>query len=104
MTRQITITRSDTGESRTLNIRALKRKEIKTLSGLGYSYIGCVPKMETAGEAVDKALEAVLDEQTLAFLDECDNSAVKDTWRAVLKETYGDKDEEKNLSATTSGT
>jgi hypothetical protein len=102
--RKITVTREDTNESRDIKIRPLKRKEIRALTNCGYNYLGCVPAMETAQEAVDQALNMVMSEDDLAFIDECPTSATQDLWRAVLKETYGSKDEEKNSSATTSGT
>jgi hypothetical protein len=49
-------------------------------------------------------LEMVLTDDEQLFLDECENDQAMKCWRALLKETYGSKDEEKNLSATGSGT
>ena len=98
-----TFTRSDTGEKRKINIRALKRKEIRSLKNVGYNYVGCVPTIETLEETIDRALDLALSENDLEFLDECDNQEAQRCWNELLKETYGSKDEEKNSSATTSG-
>lgn len=102
--RHVTFTRADTGETRMIAIRALKRKEIRGLKNVGYNYVGCVPTVETLEETVDRALGLVLSENDLEFLDECDNKESQRCWNELLKETYGSKDEEKNSSATTSGT
>ena len=102
--RKTIFTRGDTGETRQVEIRALKRKEIRSLKDCGYNYLGCVPSLETAEEAIDKALGMVLSQNDLDFLDECDNQEAQRCWKELLKETYGSRDEEKNSSATTSGT
>jgi hypothetical protein len=102
--RTITVKNNETGKSKKIKIRSLKRKEIRALTHCGYNYLGCVPAMETAQDSVDLALEMVMSEEDLAFIDECPAAATQDLWRAVLKETYGSKDEEKNSSATGSGT
>lgn len=102
--RKETFTRADTGDKRQIEIRALKRKEIRELKDCGYNYLGCVPTVDTAEEAIDRALGLVLSENDLEFLDECDNQEAQRCWKELLKETYGSKEEEKNLSATTSGT
>lgn len=102
--RKVTFTRADTGETRQIKIRSLKRKEIRELKDCGYNYIGCVPTIETLEATVDRALNTVLSQEDLEFLDECENKESQRCWNELLKETYGDKEEEKNLSATTSGT
>lgn len=94
--REISVIRSDTGEERRISLRALKRKEIRQLQEFGYTYLGCVPKYETAQRVVDDALDLVLSKEDQAFLDECDSRQAKDVWQALLKETYGDLEEEKN--------
>lgn len=99
-----TFTRDDTGETREIKIRALKRKEIRDLSDYGYDYAKCIPGLDVAHDAVDKSLSMVLTDEDLCFLDECDNREQIRCWQELLKETYGSEDEEKNLSATTGGT
>lgn len=94
--RKVTVKQSDTGKERDINICSLKRKEIKELSDYGYTYLGCVPTLETAQDTVDKGLGYVLSEEDQAFLDECDNSEFKRLWNELLKETYGDPKAEKN--------
>ncbi len=102
--RTVTVKRNDTGEECEIEIRSLKRKEIKALKDLGYNYLGCVPKYDTAEDSVDKALEFVLSEDEQKFLDECENSETVKVWKELLKETYGDKGEEKNSKTTTDTT
>jgi hypothetical protein len=102
--RTITVKNDETGKSKKIKIRALKRKEIRALGHCGYSALGCNPQIETAKDCVDMALEMVLTDDEQLFLDECENDQAVKCWRALLKETYGSKDEEKNLSATGSGT
>lgn len=109
--RTVEIERSDTGEKRTIKVFALKRKQIRALSDRGFTPLGFFPPGDNEREivqamvaATEDALETVLSDDDLAFLDECDNLAAKKVWDALYKETYGDKDEEKNSSATTSGT
>ena len=102
--RTTTIKRNDTNETLDISLRPLKRREIRELAPFGYTYLGCSPKFETAQDAVDKSLEMVLTKKEQKFLDECDARTIKDVWSELLKETYGDRDEEKNLLNTTAGT
>jgi len=94
--RTVTVKNHDTKEERQIHLRPLKRKEIRSLKDCGYTYLGCVPSLETAYDTVDKALDLVLSDDALAFLDECSNSEAKLVWEGILKETYGDREEEKN--------
>lgn len=102
--RNITITRSDTGDTRKADIRPLKKKEIKKLKDHGYSILGCLPTYAQSDDAVEKGLALVLDKDCLDFLEDCDPKEIKRVWTEMLKETYGDKDEEKNSGNTTDGT
>jgi len=102
--RDVTITRSDTGLTCKAVVRPLKKKEIKELKSYGYSILGCMPTYAQCDDAVDKGLELVLDKEALEFMEECDAKETKRVWSEMLKETYGDKDEEKNSGNTTDGT
>lgn len=96
--------REDTGETRKIQIRALKKKEIRSLKEYGYGSFFFKPDGEHPDDAIDKALEAVLSAEELEFLDECGNTESTRAWKEMLKETYGAKEEEKNSPATTGGT
>jgi len=89
---------------REITIRPLTKKEIKLLKPLGYSYLGCQPLMTDLEGVIDTALDIAIDPESIEYLD---GQAMKDTrtvWRELLKETYGDKDEEKNSQSTGDGT
>lgn len=101
--RHVDFTRSDTGKTRVVEIRALKRREIRDLKDVGYNCTGCLPQLETADDTVDRGLQTVLSRDDLDFLEECDNQETIRCWQELLKETYGSRDEEKNLSATSGG-
>ena len=102
--RKVTIERSDTKETLDIQMRPLKKKEIKKLKDYGYSILGCMPTYAQSDDAVDKGLELVLDKDAMDFLDDCDPKEIKRVWSEMLKETYGDKDEVKNSKTTTAGT
>ena len=96
--REITI------DGREICIRPLTRREIKGLKKYGFSMLGCVPKFETIDEAIDEGFSLVLAPDEIAFLDDQPAEATKSVWTAILKETYGAEDEEKNLPSTSGGT
>ena len=102
--RDVTITRSDNGKTHKTVIRKKKKKEIKKLKSCGYSILGCMPTYAQSDDAVDKGLAQVFNKETLAFIEECDAKETKRVWSELLKETYGEKEEEKNSGNTTDGT
>lgn len=79
---------------RTFKVRSLKRKEIKALRKQGFILIDLKP--ENAEEAQDKVFEMVFGPDDIAAIDEMDNRDVMILWRAILAETYGAPEEEKN--------
>lgn len=81
---------------RKIEVRSLTRGEIKSLKDCGYTCLGCVPDLKTADAAQEKALEKVLSSDDITFLDERPNRDSTEVWKGILKETYGDPDEEKN--------
>jgi len=89
---------------RTFEIRALTRGEIKDLSDYGFTYLGCPIVPDQAVEVQDKILAMQLSADDITFLDQCSNRQVTDLWIEIMKETYGDPDETKNLSGTSDGT
>ena len=85
-----------------IEIRGLKRKEIKSLGKHGYYRSRFVPLVgddvppEAMDEAVDAVLDKVLTKDDMKALDECEPRWTNEVWLGVIKETYGAPDEEKN--------
>lgn len=92
-------------------IRGLKRSEIRgPLKQYGFrTMMWLIPEREEDGkklpdldlveEGQDAVLSLVLGEETVSEIDEAGgNAALKEAFVAITRETYGDKDEEKNLS------
>lgn len=78
-----------------IEVRGLKRKEVKALNREGIYLTELTPRQ--AEEAMDKVFDMVFSEAELARIEEAPNVAVMDVWQGVLKETYGAPDEEKNF-------
>lgn len=77
-----------------IEIRGLKRKEVKALKKEGIHLTELSPRQ--AEDAMDRVFEMVFSEADLARIDEAPNKNVMNVWTGVLKETYGAPDEEKN--------
>jgi len=103
--RKITIAGKD------YDVRGLKRSEIRgQLKQYGFkTMMWIIPEKEENGKKVPDldliedgqalALELVLGPDKVAEIDEAGgNAALKEAFIALSKETYGDKDEEKNSS------
>jgi len=100
MVKNMRIVRTDSG--RQFNVRGLTRGEVKRLradDGISLTNITA----ENAEAALDKVLELVLSEHEVHELDDLPNRVAMDVWLAVLAETYGSRDEEKNLSRSGNG-
>lgn len=85
---------------RSFEIHPLTRGQIKELKDFGFSYFACRPTLDQANEAMDAAFDIVLSDEDKSFLDDL---PVKDSfsiWKAILAETYGGGDDEKNSKAT----
>ncbi len=86
---------------REVEVRGLKRKEIKALKEYGYYRSRFTPPGGDAEpEALDAAMDAVIDKiltkDDLKALDDCEPRWTSEVWLAIIKETYGAADEEKN--------
>ncbi len=85
-----------------IEVRGLKRKEIKPLKKYGYFRSRFVPVIDDGddGQGLDEAVDAVLDKvlskDDLKALDDCEPRWTNEVWLAVIKETYGAPEEEKN--------
>ncbi len=80
-----------------LEIRGLKRKELKKLRKYGYKNTSFSPAEDVdLDEAIDKILELVLTKTELDLLDDAEPRHANEAWLAIIKETYGDPAAEKN--------
>jgi len=79
---------------KSFNVRGLTRGQIKKLRKDGINLVTLT--RENADEVVDKVFGLVFDAETVDVIDDMPNSAAMELWQAVLKETYGAWDEEKN--------
>ncbi len=85
----------------TLSVRGLTRNEVKQLKKEGFNLMNPAP--ETAEELLDTVLETTLTDEQVTILGDKPYRCTTDVFQAVMKETFGAPDEEKNLSATSSG-
>lgn len=92
------------GTPRVLEIRGLTSNEIKRLRDKGFTSFGPRLTLDNADEAIDCALATIATDADVEFLGECENKYTRNVWKALVKETWGDPDEEKNSDATTGGT
>lgn len=93
------ILKSDT----VFKVRSLTRGEIKQLRSEGFELLNLT--RENADAALERAFEMIFTEDEIRILDALENSPhIMEIWIALLAETYGHKDEEKNLSRSGAGT
>ena len=81
----------------------LTRGQIRRLKEFGFSNFLCRPSIDQASDAMDAVFDLVLSETEKDFLDD---RPIKDSftiWKAILSETYGGGDDEKNLNGTSDG-
>lgn len=86
----------------TFKVRGLTRGEVKQLRADGYNLANLT--LDQAEEAVDAAFDLVFSENEIRIIDALPNRDAMEIWRAVLAETYGSGDEEKNLPTSGTGT
>jgi len=85
----------------TFEVRALKRREVKQLKKDGFNLNFITP--EQADDCMDRVFEMVFSMAELAAVDDLDQHEAIKLWNAVLRETYGAEDEEKNSLASGNG-
>jgi len=82
-------------EGHTFQIRGLRRGELKALRrDKGITLLDL--DLQNVEEAQDIVFDMVLSEEDVKTLDGLENAAALKVWQAILKETYGAGDEEKN--------
>lgn len=82
-------------------VRALKRREVKQLKKEGFN-LGYL-EAEKADDCMDRVFGMVFSAPELDAIEDLDQHEAIKLWNDVLKETYGAKDEEKNLSRSGNG-
>lgn len=93
--------RKITLDQQTFKVRALKFKEIEMLDDEGIDLTSIPPSK--AFKTMKRVFGLVFQEDELAAIRELDFNESLALWGAVLKETYGARDEEKNLSRSGNG-
>ena len=86
-----------------IDVYPLNKGQIRQLKDYGFSFFVCRPTLEQAHDAMDEAFKIALSESDQSFLD---GRPVKDSmtvWKALLAETYGGGEDEKNLNGTSPG-
>lgn len=78
----------------TFQVRSLKRKEVKQLKKDGFNLADLGP--HNADDAMDRAFGLAFSPDEVARIDELSNSEALGIWVALIKETFGAVDEEKN--------
>jgi DNA-directed RNA polymerase subunit F len=81
-----------------IEVRGLTRREVKQFKTEGIEFSSMSP--DAAEKALDDVLEIVVDKKIHEKLEDMTFRYSSDVFRAVLKETFGAPDEEKNSSAT----
>lgn len=74
--------------------RPLKRKEVKQIKADGFNMFKL--EVEKADDAVDAIFDIAFTPEEIQQIDELDNADALKIFKAVLAETYGDPEEEKN--------
>lgn len=78
----------------TFQVRALKRKEVKQIKADGFNLFELEPA--TADDCVDAVFDIAFTPEEIQQIDELDNQDALKIFKAVLAETFGDSEEEKN--------
>ena len=94
------IVKTDSG--RKFVVRGLTRGEVRRLRSDDDIVLTNITA-DNAEDALDTVLKIVLSEHEFLELDDLPNRVAMDIWVAVLAETYGSRDEEKNSSRSGNG-
>lgn len=90
-----------------VKVRSLTRKEIRGLKKYGFYFSFYSPpilNMDMIDEGIEKVMDlCVLDPEALKTLEEQSHNKTMEVFGAIVKETYGAKDEEKNLPTSGDG-
>lgn len=90
-----------------VKVRALTRKEVKSLKEYGFYLSFYNPPIldpDKMDEGIEKVLDlCVLDKEKFEALENEDYLKTLEVFRAITSETYGARDEEKNLPESGDG-
>jgi len=90
-----------------VKVRALPRKEVKSLKAYGFYlsfYSPPIHDPELVDEGIEKVLDlCALDKDAFAALEDTDHIKTMEVFSEITKETYGARDEEKNLPTSGNG-
>ena len=95
--------RTEIIKDRKIEVRPLTRKQLRGIKELGFGTAFCTPSMDTLNDALEAVLPLALSEKDNEFLDECTPVEINIIWKAILEETYGSPEAEKNLQSTGDG-
>jgi len=90
-----------------VKVRGLTRREVRGLKKYGFYLSYYNPPFATP-DVMDEGIErvlvlCVLDKEAFADLEEADHIKTMEIFSGITKETYGARDEEKNLPASGNG-
>jgi len=86
---------------KTLTVRGLTRKEMRSLKRKGFD-IGKL-QVEQVDDLLDLIFPMIFDKSEVELIDDATYKVGNDIWTDILKETFGSKDEEKNLPKSGDG-
>jgi len=90
-----------------VKVRGLTRKEVKSLKQYGFYLSFYNPPFldpDLVDEGIEKVLDlCVLDKEAFEALEESNNFESVEVFSGITKETYGARDEEKNLPMSGNG-
>lgn len=103
------------GLDKPVKVRSIKRNEqVGGLDEYGYHLLFYSPPTKPDGtidrekteKGMDMVIDALIGPETAKAIDDTDggSKALHRVWLEIIKETYGDKDEEKNSSPAGNGT
>lgn len=84
-----------------MSVRGLKRKEIKVLKKKGF-YLNNL-KIEQIDDALDLVFGMLFSKKDIELIEDSTYAVGNRVWMAILKETFGAEDEEKNLPKSGTG-
>lgn len=87
--------RTITINNKEFDIRSLSRGELKELRHRGFNILALTA--ENLDDGIDAVFEMMFEPEEIAAIDAMENKQAGQLWAAIIAETYGAPDEEKNL-------
>ena len=86
---------------KSISVRSLTRKEVKALKKKGFD-IGNLQR-DQVDDLLDAVFPMLLSKEEIKLIEDSPYKDCTLVWTAIVKETYGSKDEEKNLPKSGAG-